>query len=50
MSDSASVQASYTININNGGTFVHGVAEDGATARSGSRQPGPRPRRLPTAT
>lgn len=33
MSDSASVQASYTININNGGTFVHGVAEDGATAR-----------------
>lgn len=31
MTDSASVSASYTINSN--GTFVHGVAEDGGTAR-----------------
>ncbi|SHH47087.1 beta-1,3-glucanase family protein [Massilia sp. CF038] len=33
MSDSAAVSASYTINTNNGSTFTHGVAEDGATAR-----------------
>lgn len=33
MSDSASVSASYTINTSTGGGFVHGVAEDGATAR-----------------
>jgi len=33
MSDSASVSASYTINLNPGGSFAHGVAEDGATAR-----------------
>lgn len=33
MSDSASSQASYTINIVSGENFTQGVAEDGATAR-----------------
>ena len=33
MTDSASVSSSYTINTGSSETFVHGVAEDGATAR-----------------